>query len=166
MSEYIISNEIVTLAVNLEDHSWRVLGGAPLLASNYEWDTGKNIGTIDGKVVIYEDEGVLTDAGTAIPYQIETPGAVIDIAQKGLVKTVWIEVNTRGQSLQPRLVLDDGVLVDLPVILTSQRETVELRVNQSARIVGVRLVGNLTDRVDLYGIELDVDVPAPEAPAQ
>ncbi len=166
MSEYLLSNEIITLAVNLEDRSWRVLGGAPVMAYNFEWDTGKTITTINGQVVIYEDEGALTDAGTPIIYQLETPGAVIDVAQKGLVKTVWIEINTRGQSLQPRLVLDDGVLVDLPVILTSQRETVELRVNQSARIVGVRLVGNLTDRVDLYGIELDVDVPAPEAPAQ
>jgi len=162
VSEYLLSNEIVTLAVNLEDRSWRIVGGPVIKALNFEWDTGKLLASAGGKVVIHEAEGILDDDGDSIPYQLETPGALIDVAHKGLVKTVWIEVNTRGQALLPRLVLDDGVLVTLSEIVTTQRETVELRVNQSARIVGVRLVGNLTDQVDLYGIELDIDAPIPE----
>ena len=166
MSEYILSNEIVTIAVNLEDKSWRVVGGPVIKAFNFEWDTGKLLASAGGKVVIHEAESALTDAGTVFPYQLETPGALVDVAQAGLIKTVWIEANTRGQAVVPTLVLDDNVLVVLPQFSTTARATVEIRVNRTARVVGVRLTANLTDRIDLYGIEIEVDVPMAEAPAQ
>lgn len=167
MTEYILSNEEVTVAVNLEDGSWRVLGVGSK-AFWFEWDTGKLQASFNGKVQHLEDELALTDDGTAVTYEVETPGAIYDVGQVALATRLYVEINTRGQNVTPALILSggnytDGDVVTLPVVNTALRETREIPLNYTARVFGVRLTASLTQRVDLYGIEMDVQ-PAEMTP--
>src|SRR5574342_26666 len=151
LSEYILSNEDVTVAVNLETGAWRVLG-VGCKAFWFEWDTGYLMTSFAENVQHLEKELELTDSGTGVPYEVETPGTLTDAAQLGKVTRVYIEINTRGQIVTPSLILTGrpnaaDTVVTLPVCQTSERQTREFPVDYTARVFGVRLTGTLTDRV-------------------
>ncbi len=161
MSEYLVSNEIVTLAVNLEDGSWRVVEVDSQLGCKFFWyeaDTGQLMTSGLGKVILLERPGETTDGVAAIYYEVETPGHALPAGQVGVVQRVYVDVNTRGDALTPWLVIDGGDVLPLPkVVSTTKREVIEIPAgNVSARIVGVRLQGHLTRRVDLYEIAVEM----------
>jgi len=163
MSEYIISDGITTLAVNLEDGSWRVVGTDSALGCKcfwFEWETGQLMTSALGHVFLLERPGEDADGSQPIRYEVETPGRALDLGQVGVVQRVFIDINTRGETLVPSLILDGGTVVPLPkVVRTPVRETWECGGGgASGRIIGVRLAGNILKRVDLYGIEMDVSV--------
>ncbi len=163
MSEYIFSNEITTLAVNMEDGSWRVIHNDSHLGCKYfwmEWETGPLQTSGQGKVYLLERPGETADGTLPIVYEVETPGQALDAGQVGIVTRVYIDVNTRGDVLAPWLVIDGGDVVALPyTVQTTRRAVVEIPVDGvPARIVGVRLQGALTRRVDLYEVAVDVSV--------
>lgn len=167
MSEYMLGNEIVSLAINLEDGSWRFIG-LPIKRLFFEWDTGLMLASFNGGVYVLEDtdEQPLMDGATLIAYQLQTPQLLTDAAQKGTVERVYVEANTRGEKLTVRLVVDEDTEGDpnlhtIGIVITNARETVELPINGPAiqgRRFAVRLVGNLAHRVDVFGIELDIDM--------
>lgn len=163
MSEYVISNEIVTLAVNLEDGSWRVLGQESRLGSKcfwYENETGELLASALGTVLLLERTGETADGREPIRFQIETPGQALDLGQSGTAQRVYVDVNTRDQVLTPHLVVDGGVVYPLPLVVqTTVREVVEIPAGSvNGRVFGVRLTGLLTKRVDLYEVAMDITV--------
>lgn len=163
MSEYVISNEIVTLAVNLEDGSWRVIGTDSRLGCKsfwYEETTGQLMTSGLGRVFLLERTGEESDGPEGIHYEIETPGSALDAGQSGVAQRVYVDVNTRGQALQAWLVVDGGDVYALPLVVQStKRAVVEIPAgNVPGRIFGVRLAGLIFKRVDLYEIAVDVSL--------
>lgn len=163
MSEYIFSNEIVTLAVNLEDQTWRVVGTDSRVGCKFfwmEWETGHLQTSSQGRLLLLERPGETTDGTDPVYYEVETPGQALEAGQRGFVQRVYVDVNTRGDVLIPALIVDGGDVVELPRrVQTAQREVVEIAVNSvPGRIFGVRLRGFLVRRVDLYEIAMDVSL--------
>lgn len=158
--EYVISDTTQTLALNLLDETWRDLGvGATALF--HEDDTHELIASFGGKVFEAEIEGQLTDGGTPILFEVETAGERIGSEQEGVVQMVIIDASTKGQTLTPKLILDETEIT-LPMLNTSSRQTVEYPVGRKGRVVGVRLTGSLTDRVEIFGVGIEhvAGVPA------
>ena len=170
MSEIILGNEYTSLACNLEDGSWRLIG-LPIKRLFYEWDTGLMLSSFNGGVYLLEDteNQPLLDGETPVSFQLQTPQFLADVAQKGTVSMVFIEANTRGQNLAVRVIVDedgegDFFQTQVGIVQTFARTTVELPINGppiQGRRFAVRLVGNLTQRVDIFGVELDIEVPEP-----
>lgn len=171
MSEYQFSNEIVSLAVNLEDGSWRVIATDSSMSTKcywYEEETGECLGSAMGKVLLLESPIEVTDGSAPIYYEIETPGIAVDAGQTGIVQRLYLDLNTRGESLTCALVLDGGDVRPFPApVETARREIVEVPTgNVPCRIAGVRLWGRITQRVDVYEIALDVSVGIQEHQAR
>lgn len=160
MSEYVLSNEIATLAVNLENGTWRVIGTDSRLGCKCFWfedETGLLMTSALGNVLLLERAGETTDGAQAIHYEVETPGAALEVGQQGVAQRVYVDINTRGEVLTPWLVVDGGDVVALPrIVQTTQREVVEIPASVPGRIFGVRLVGDIVKRVDLYEVAIDV----------
>ena len=156
--EYFVSDGTVTLAVNVSDGTWRNVGVA-CTALFYEDDTGKLIASIGAKVLLFEEVSVLTDDGTAISFEVETPALISDVKKPAMLQRVYVEANTRSQWLTPR-VLIDGVVTVLPQFQSSARTTQEFSILSSGRVMSVRLTGNVSDQVEVFGVEADVDLGA------
>jgi len=165
-----LGNEFVSVAVNLEDGSWRLIG-LPIKRLFFEWDTGLMLASFYGGVYLLEDLNAqpLLDGTVPIPYQLQTPQFMTDVAQKGTLSMVYVEANTRGELLTARIVVDedgegDPNIITIGTVQTSERKTIELPINGppiQGRRFAVRLVGNLSNRVDIFGIEVDVDMGDP-----
>jgi hypothetical protein len=161
--EYILSDEITTVAVNIIDNTWRVLG-VPMGAFNFEPDTGLSIANVFGRVVEFEIEGYTldgTDLGIVLEWQ--TPAIDTGEAQIGLVQRLYVEADTQSQSVGVVLILDD-VEIPLPAFETNGREVVEWAIGRTGGVASIRLTATITERVFLYGIRLDVHVGAEAAP--
>ena len=154
--EYLLSDNVSTIAINPGDGTWRNVGIA-CNALYYEDDTGKLIASINNKTVLFEEIGQVTDDGTAISFEIETPAVVTDVKKPGLTQRIYVEANTASQWLTPTLYVD-GVAFALPQFRTSSRETVEFPKLVSGRVMSIRLVGSLTAQIEIYGIEIDLDI--------
>lgn len=152
--EYLISDESQTLALNARLGTWRDLG-LGIKAFHFEADTDELQVSFSGKVFLFEDEGVLTDDGTAISFIVEPPSLAIGKTSPGLLQRLVFDIDTNDQSLTPTLLLD-GTTVTLADIITSGRATVEFPVLQDGRLVGVRLTGSLTKKVTIYDIVAEV----------
>lgn len=155
--EYVISNTTHTLACDLAKRTWRDLGvGANALY--FEEDTGATQISFSNKVYTFEDNGVASDDGTAISFEVQTPSVNSGEKDLGLARRLYISADTGGQSLTPSLVLDNSV-VALPPFSTTSRETVEWVIMRSGRTFGIRIEGNVSAKVKIYKIDLDVYVP-------
>jgi len=170
VSEIILGNEITSLACNLEDGSWRLIG-LPIKRLFYEWDTGLMLSSFGGGVYLLEDtaQAPLSDGDTPVHFELQTPQFLTDVAQKGTLSMVFVEANTRGQALLVLAVPDedgegDVNMVAIGMVQTTIRTTVELPINGppiQGRRFAIRLVGDLVDRVDIFGVEVDIEVPDP-----
>lgn len=163
MSEYLFSDEITTFALNMETGAWRIVGVDSRLGAKYFWyeaDTNELQTSALGKVYLLERAGETADGAVPIWFEVETSGRALPVGQVGVVQRVYIDVNTRGEALTPRLVIDGGDVVDLPMVVsTTKRQVIEIPAgNVPARIVGVRLFGHITKRVELFEIACDVSV--------
>jgi len=152
--EYFISDTINTIVLNLHAGGWREIGIAAT-ALYFEQDTGLVVISSGSKVMIFEDENVLTDNGAAVVFDVETRSVQTDVADLGLVRYVFIDVDTNSQVLSPTLIID-GASIDLPDLLTASRQVVEYSVSRSARVASVRLQGNLSDQVEIFEISVDM----------
>jgi hypothetical protein len=159
-NEYVISDGSQTLAVDLTEGTWRDLGiGCSALF--YERDTKSFIASFASKVRRLEVQGQISDGGTPIPFEVESPGEQIGFEQEGIVQMVIIDAITNGQTLTPRLILDDVETV-LAAVNTASRQRVEYPIGKKGKIVSVRLTGSLSDKVEVFsiGIEHVAGVPA------
>lgn len=158
--EYVVSDTSTTMAVNLRDLTWREIG-VGIRALYAEKETGLLLGTwtAQSKVVIVEAEGVTADDTDPIFVQFQTPHALVDVANVGVVQRLYLDLDTDGQPVSPVIIYDDDTEEALPSCQTTARETVEYAINRSARMVGVRLQAFLAARITVYGVEVDVYVP-------
>jgi hypothetical protein len=155
-NNYYISDGTQTLAVNFETGTWRDLG-IGFDALYYEPDTKLLIGSYGSKVVVVEDAGAVTDAGTAIPFEIETfhssrVGDILNVSS-----FLEIDADLNDQVLNVYLLLDDAV-ESLGSITNSSRSYMQIPVNKQSRRVGVRLTGSLTNAIEIFKIILEEDV--------
>lgn len=155
---YYISNGTTTLALDIRARTWRNLGvGADALF--YEDDTGELIISFDGKVLIFEAEGVFTDDGATIPFELEPPSIITDVDHEGIFRFLFIEANTAGISITPTIIID-GVETTLPTFSTTSRTTTEFTIGKPGRVIGVRLEGSLNAQIEIFNIEVDIYVPS------
>lgn len=165
--EYYVSDGVATIVVNLADNTWRNLGLA-LDAVFYEPDTKEMVASFSGKTLLLEAVGATTDDGAAVSFEVESPAVLSDISKPALLQRIFIEANTRSQWLTPRVRLiapkNDGsdeeeeVVLTLSQLQSATRQTQELPVLRSGRLISIRLTGSLSDQVEVYGIEADVDI--------
>lgn len=158
--EYYISDTVATLALNLRSGGWREVG-IEANALYHEQDSRLMIVSSGSKVMILEDENVLTDDGATVSFDVETRSALTDVADLGIVQYAFIDIDTNDEILSPTLILD-GVSVDLPDLLTSTRQVVEYKIGRSARVASMRLQGNLSNQVEVFEISLDAYVSSRE----
>jgi hypothetical protein len=142
--------------------SWRELGGLGAKAL-HTTSAGKLGVSGGGKVVVFDDIALVTDAGTAIPWEMEVPMVESDIAMQGILQRVLIEHRTQGQVLTPTLVLHDGTLVALSVLPSSPgRLVTEYALCERARLLALRVTGTLNEKIEIFEIALDFYVPSQE----
>lgn len=119
-------------------------------------------GTIGGLAVY----GTL-NVGTCIPFELQTPSQLLDEGQLAVIRRIFIDINCMvepgfvAQTLTP-IALTDLTETTLATISTSGRQTVEIAFQQSARQFSLRLTGCLTNRIELFAVELDVALTGSE----
>jgi len=158
--EYFISNGSETFALSVRDTAWRVFGlGCSALF--YELDVDALVASFSTGTYELEREGVQTDNGSTIRLTVETPAIEVDPSRHGVLQRIYVEMNARGQSLTPTLLIDNTEVV-LTAITNSVRSTVEIAQHRTGRVFGLRLASTtLAQRVDLFGVEMDVYAPTP-----
>lgn len=159
--EYLIGDGDQALAVNLATGVWRDIGLA-LDAVYFEPDAKLWVVSTGTAVLNLEAEGHTTDAGTAIPFHVETAGIAAAAGSVGLVQRLYLEANTNGQAVTPTLLMDNGTQV-LPLLVTAAQDVVEYPVGATGRIIGLRLEANATSPIEIVGIEADVHLPTGRA---
>jgi hypothetical protein len=148
------------LILDVRSSSWRVIQ-KNVSALFYEPDTQELIGSGDDGTVMLDQHNVLTDHGASIPLRVETPGVMTDDVVAGLVQRIYLDVNTAGALVTPTIVIDDAEY-GLPPFVTTERPLppVEVAVGRWGRVISVRLEANVSATVEVFGIEMDVYVPA------
>ena len=152
-NEYIVSDGDQTLALNCATDTWRDLGIG--CSAFYAEDEGALIATISGNVYSLEVEGTVLDGSVAVPFSIETGGALLHPVDIAIVKRLFIEADTGSVLLTPTLVLDNAEIA-LPPFQTTARAITEYAIGRTGRVLGVRLDGSLTAAVEIFGVDADV----------
>lgn len=156
--EYYISDGSDTLALQISNFRWRDLG---IAASSlfFEEDTKKLVAGLASEVRSVEDEGVSTEAGGSLAFEVETSSRVADPQTNRLIKRLNIKANTNGQIVTPVLVLDGGTIT-LPVFQTTSNVITTFGIGRYGRILGVRLTANLSAQIEVDWIRATVNIPA------
>jgi hypothetical protein len=105
-----------------------------------------------------ETEGMLSDEGNPIPFDVETKHTRLDEEQAVLVRFIHIDADTQGAELEVFIVMD-GEELEVGTLSTGRRTRETYTVNRFGRVAGVRLKGDVSSRVTVYGVDLDVHVP-------
>lgn len=159
--EYVIGDGTTTYAVNLRTGVWRNVGSA-FRALFAESDTGQLVGGIGSSLYLFERVGQLMDNTTAIPFDIEVPGVVVEDQSSitKLVQRVYFDANTNSQALTITLVRTGSLGTEaLGTLNTSQRSMVEFAVLSPADIASIRITGSLTNEVEIAGVYYDLHLP-------
>lgn len=153
-NEIWFSDGVVTFAYAPIQDVWRMPGfGAS--AFFYEDDTGIIEASVGGSVVSVEAIGALTDGTSPIPIEWQTPSELLDDTQQTMTKRIFIDVNCNGQVLTPTLLVDN-LDIALPAITGSGRMTIPIAKQKAGRLLGIRITGNVVQRVELFGIWSEV----------
>jgi hypothetical protein len=155
--QYLIGDGQQALSIDLESFAWRDLG-LPIKALDHSRSRSRTIASFRAGVHVLED-GAATDSETPIAFDLKSPLFRVDPETPGIVQYVMIDANTEGQVLTPTLYYDDTTVQVLPPFSTTGRQVTEYAINKSARFFGVRLVGDLTAPVEVFGVEVDLWVP-------
>ena len=149
--EDFFSDGNIILAYNLLSQSWRIVRRAPCTALYYEDDTGVLQAAIGANVVSLEDETQVTDLGIPIPVEWQTGSFLLDATDTTLVKRVWIDVALNGQQLVPTLLMDNNEY-PMPIITGAGRTAIPIPFQRAGKLLGIRLVGALSQRVEWFGL--------------
>lgn len=138
---------------------WRV-PGLVITAAYYEAQTGEIQAAFGGNIYFYEKPTLLSDGGTAIPFEIQSPGDFPDSGAEFTTQRIYITMNATTDggpvSLTPTLIVD-GTSYTLPAISGTNRQTYELSPKVAGRFFdAIRLTGSLLGRVEVFRIEADV----------
>lgn len=152
--EYIVSDGNRTLAINLGDLSWRLVGFNDVTALFYEWDTDKIVGGRTSNTQLLEEEGVTADAGGAISFEWETPAIDGENDKVVFLDRVFVDIDAGGATVTPT-VTHRFTQFNLTAISDSVRIAREFSVERLLLKPALRLAGSSTSRVVLYNVEFD-----------
>lgn len=160
-NEYWISDGTTILAVDLTTGTWREIDFAAT-GLFYEEDVDDFIVTEneDGDGVFLVDvPGLFSDGGFDLDFDMET-GTVRTAAEAlGIVRRVFLDINTGGENVTAQLYADGTALAEW-IVNTSARQVVSYETRTNARLFSVRLTAALTTApVEVFGIEFDVYHP-------
>lgn len=155
-NEYIISDGEQTLAYRPSDDTWRDLGVGftglytdPITKQAY----GSNAnGTYKLEVI-----GQYTDGGYSIPFEVENRSVMMDVDKLFMVNYLHLDINTGGQQLDV-ILIGDGIETTIGTLQNTSRQVVMIPIQKEFNTIGVRLKGSLTAEVEIFGIEIDVDI--------
>lgn len=153
--EYYISDGTRTLAFNVSDLGWRDTGFNDISALFFEWDTDTIVGGRVSNTQLLEEEGAVTDAAAAIPFEWETPAVDQPNDQLLLVQRVFVDIDANSQTVTAALVHRFGTET-LGAISDASRVTTEFELRKLFLKPSLRFSGSATDRVTLFDAELDV----------
>jgi hypothetical protein len=168
--EYVLTDGIQTLAVNLLTGAWRDLGTGFLTLAT-EHDTNKLLVALGTEVLDWEVPGLTTDganpdlaiAGTAIPLHVVLPAVLPDAGlDEFIAQRLYLDVDTSGQPLLVTLFRHDHRIADGGgpfTVATTERQTVEVPVCTPIGVGYVALDALATQPIEVVGVELDVHVP-------
>lgn len=151
-NQYYISDGTNTLALDLMDGTWRNVG-VGVNALFYERDNDEILAAFSNSVMLLEDEGAFTDAGSTITWEIETAGEAPSLTQTSLGQLIVIDMNPNGQTITPTLVHDNDTTA-YATFADTKRVRHEIAVNVDARVLGVRLAASLRQQVEVFSIAL------------
>jgi len=147
-----------TLVFDFRSQTWRELG-LNLDALYKEPDSRNLIASFADNVYQLEVPGTVDDdtAGN-INIEWEIGGALTDIAHYGTLQRVYVDINTRSNDLTVTAIIDGTATTLSSTLNTSARATVELPMPSSwqARVFSIRISGSIDDRVELFGLAVDV----------
>ncbi len=116
-----------------ETLNWRVPG--PIMtAAHHDEQTGETQACFTGNIYQFEVPGQLTDAGTAIPFEIQSQGDMPDVGADFTTQYLWITFNAPiGQIVTPTLILDGTEFVLPNLTGQGKRVTYEMKPELPAR---------------------------------
>lgn len=154
-NEYFISDGHTTLAYDFSTRRWREVG-RPLAALHYVEEEQRVVAGLGNQLVEVEMENVTDDGGSPISIEWESPSFLVANGERVLVRRVLIDWVANGQYVRPTVVLDGSREVSLPPITGPDARTVtELPLSEEARLVGVRLTGEVLRTVEVIAMEVD-----------
>lgn len=155
-----LSDETTVLILDVRSQTWRIIV-QNVTALFYEPDTQQLIASGALGTVLVDQHGIVTDAGAGIAFNVETPGVMVDDVVAGLVQRLYLDVNTGG-ALMTATVLIDEIAYVLPPFITNTRPLppVEIAVGRWGRVISVRLGTTVVNSIEVFGVEMDVYVPA------
>lgn len=153
--EYIVSDTVTTLAVNINTERWREIGVAAT-ALFFE-DTGQLQSSFNSKTFILEAENTVADGTATIPFVLEVP-AVTSETEQGIIRRVLIDMDSSNETITPTLILD-GVETTLPTFKNDGRKIQEYAIVKTGRSVALRLTASLTKKATVYGITFEPYIP-------
>ncbi len=154
--EYIVSNTVTTLAVNINTERWREIG-VPATALFFEDETGQLQSSFSSKTFILEAENTVADGTATIPFELETP-AVTSETEQGIIRRVLIDMDSSNETITPTLILD-GVETTLPTFRNDGRKVQSFAIAKSGRSVALRLTASLIKKATVYGITFEPYIP-------
>lgn len=165
-NEYLVSDQTDTLAVDIERRTWRHIA-LSIRAFFYNADNDNLIASWSGSVYRLEEEGVTTDDGAAIPFDIKLPLFVNDDDQLGSTQRIYIDMDTAAQTITAVATLgfDDAASEDVTIATfgsaTNGRRLYEFAFARKFRTLSLRLHANVSARVTVYRIAYDIHAPEP-----
>lgn len=155
--EYFISDGSQTLAVNLRDGTWRDVGYG---SDAYFYAEELDILALSNKAKIldFEKEGTSDDDGTDIDVSIEPSLLRHDNEKESIIQHTHIDSDTADETLAVTLITDNST-VSLGNLSTSSRSVTTFNVGKTGQVVGVRLAGSLSEKIEVFGVDVDSYVP-------
>lgn len=94
-----------------------------------------------------------------IPFEVQTPGKLLDEGRLGLCSRFFIDINTGGELLSVVICVDGNDYAYQKQIQTVGRQTVEIAYQVSGRVYSIRLTGSLTiGQVEFFECWSDLDI--------
>ncbi len=164
--EYFLTDNVTTLALNLATGAWREVG-VQFTALFTERDTDKLLIGHQGQVLDWEVPGVVTDAasdtaaGTPVPFHVELPAIRPDAGlEEFIVQRLYVDCQTRGEVVRLSLFGHEHGGGGGPYsLLAPVRKTIEIPLCTPIGVGYVALNADLTDEIEVFGIEIDCHVP-------
>jgi hypothetical protein len=111
-----------------------------------------------GKVLLFDSISLVTDAGAAIPWEMEVATTISDIVMQGIVQRIIIDHQLNGAFLSVTRVMDTGTNLVWGFSGTV-REVSEFAASYPGRLLALRLSSTLTQKIEIFEIAIDYYIP-------
>ena len=106
-------------------------------------------------LALLEDSSVTTDNAEALEFLVTIPARKFDLPANAILRRLFIDANTSGQTLTPTLIYVDGTTQALATFSSVGRQVKEYALALTKRWIAVQIAGSLTLQVNIYGIEIE-----------